>query len=228
MLTSIALSARTYLDPVSAVPAAVAQRRWVVPLLWVMLTGAVAGAAIADKLDTAKDVLPKMAEKGDLQKASEREIAEEIEQSQRIALVLGVARAVFGLPLAVLAIAVAVKLFAWLLGRKSEFGALVSVAAIALLPFGIHALLSAVVALKQDVIAPNQVGRLMVTSLQPLFKHGNVFDFFNLWSAALLGLGIAAATKVKPWRGLLDGLLLYALFAAAVLVGLPGLMGDGK
>lgn len=231
MLTSIF---RTYVDPVAGVPAAVAQRRWVGPLLWVMITGAAAGATFADRLDTAKEVIPKMAEKGELAKASEREISEEIEQSQRIALVLGIGKAVLGMPLAVLFIAIAVKLFCWLLGRKSEFGALVTAASLAMLPVAVFYLLSAVVAFRQDVIAPNQAGKLMVTSLAPFFEgppgRGRILgaiDFFNLWSAGLLGLGIAAATKVKPWRGVLDGLILYVLFAAAVMVGLPGMMGGG-
>ena len=236
MLSSIALSARAYVDPVSMVPRAIDQRRWVIPLLWLMLTGAAAGAAFADRLDAAKEVLPKMAEKGELAKASEREVAEEIEQTQRIALVLGVARAVFGMPLAVLLIAASLKVLAWLLGRKSEFGALFTAAAVAMLPVALCYLLAAVVALRQDVIAPAQAGKLMISSLQPLFPDGGpgrgrvlaAIDFFNLWSAGLLGLGFAAATRLSPWRGVLLGLLLYVLFAAAILVGLPGMIGESK
>ncbi len=236
LLASLTLSARAYVDPVSSVPRAVEQRRWVVPLLWVMITGAAAGAAFADRLDAAKEVLPKLAEKGELAKASEREIGEEIEQTQRIALVLGVAKAIFGMPLSVLLIAVALKLLAWLLGRKAEFSACFTAAAVAMLPVALYYLLSAVVALRQDVIAPSQAGKLMVSSLQPLFKglgpgQGRVLaaiDFFNLWSAGLLGLGFASAAKLSPWRGVGLGLLLYVLFAAAILVGLPGLMGDMK
>lgn len=236
LLTSLALSARTYLDPVSTVPRAVDQRRWAVPLLWLMVTAAAAGAAFADRLDAAKEVLPKMEAKGELAKASEREVGEEIEQAQRIALVLGVGKAVFGMPLAVLLIAVALKLLAWLIGRKSEFGALFTAAAIAMLPAALYYLLTAVVALRQDVIAPSQAGKLMISSLQPFWSgaspgRGRVlaaFDFFNLWSAGLLGLGFAAATKLTAWRGVLLGLFLYLLFAAAILVGLPGLIGETK
>lgn len=236
MLTSIALSARTYFDPVTAVPRAIDQRTWVVPLLWLMITGAAAGAAFADRLDAAKEVLPKMEEKGELAKASEREVSEEIEQTQRIALVLGVGKAIFGMPLAVLAIAVALKLLAWLLGRKSEFGALFTAAAIAMLPAALFYLLATIVALRQDVIAPAQAGKLMVSSLAPLFSDlspgkGRVLgaiDFFNVWSAGLLGLGFAASTKMSAGRGVLLGLLLYVLFAAAILVGLPGMMGGPK
>lgn len=236
MLSSIALSARAYIDPVSTVPRAVDQRRWVIPLLWLMITGAFAGAAFADRLDAAKEVLPKMEEKGELAKASEREVGEEIEQTQRIALVLGVAKAVLGMPLAVLMIAVALKILAWLLGRKSEFGALFTAAAIAMLLVALYYLLFAVVALRQDVIAPAHAGKLMISSLQPLFSdrgpgRGRVLaaiDFFNLWSAGLLGLGFAASTKLSPWRGVLLGLFLYVLFAAAILIGLPGMMGGMK
>lgn len=233
MLASIALSARAYVDPVSAVPRAVGERRWVVALLWLMMTSAAAGAAFADRLDAAKEVLPKLAEKGELAKASEREIAEEIEQTQRIALVLGVARATFGLPLAVLAIAVALKILAWLLGRKSAFGELFTAASIAMLPVALFHALETIIALRQDVIAPAQAGQLMISSLQPLFAPGRpgvgrvlgAIDFFSLWSAGLLGLGFAAATRLPAGRGVLLGLLLYLLYAAAVLVGLAGLVG---
>lgn len=218
------------------VPRAIGERKWVVPLIWLMVTGAAAGAAFADRLDAAKEVLAKMAQKGELAKASEREVTEEIEQTQRIALVLGVAKAVFGMPLAVLLIAVALKILAWLLSRKSEFGALFTAACVAMLPAALYYLLAAVVALRQDVIAPSQAGKLMTSSLEPFFSgsgpgEGRVLaaiDFFNLWSAGLLGLGFAASTKLSPWRGVLLGLLLYVLFAAAILVGLPGLMGGMK
>ncbi len=215
------------------VSTSVEQRRWVVPLLWLMLTAAAAGAAFADRLDASKQVLPQMAEKGELAKASEREVSEAIEQTQRIALVLGIAKAVFGMPLAVLAMAVALKVLAWLLGRKSEFSALFTAASVAMLPVALCFLLETIVALRQDVIAPSQAGKLVISSLEPLFSgsgpgRGRVLgaiDFFNLWSAGLLGLGFAAATGLTAWRGVLVGLLLYVLFAAAILVGLPGMVG---
>ncbi len=232
LLTSLALSARTYVDPVTSVPKAVSERRWVVPLLWLMITGAAGGAAVAQRLDAAREVIPAMAEKGDLAKASEREVAEEVEQAERIALVAGVAKAVFGMPLAVLMMAVALKILAWLLGKKSEFGALFTSAALAMLPVALFYLLTAIIAFKQDVILPSQAGKLMVTSLQEFFPgppgRGRVLaavDFFNLWSAALLGLGFAASVKIPAWKGVLFGLLLYVLYAAAILIGLPGVLG---
>lgn len=236
MLSSLALSARAYLDPVWAIPRAVEKRAWGVPLLWLMVTAAVSGAAFASRLDASPDVLPKMAESGDLAKASEREVNEEIEQSERISLVGGVAKGVAGMPLAVLLIAIALKFVSWLMGKKAFFGACFTTAALAMLPIALYYLLSAVISLRQDVVVPSQAGRLMTSSLQGLFASASpgkgralaAIDFFNLWSAALLGLGFAAATKISSWRGLGLGLFLYLLFAAAVLVGLPGLTGGPK
>jgi len=51
-------------------------------------------------------------------------------------------------------------------------------------------------------------------------------DFFHVWSALLLGLGFAAATKRPRWFATSFGMLLYFLVIAAVTIGVPGL-GDG-
>jgi hypothetical protein len=231
LFTSIALSARAYLDPVQSVPRAVEQRRWVVPLLWLMLTGTASAVAFANRLDASAVVLPRMEAAGELGKASEREVAEEIEQTQRIALVAGVAKATFGMPLAVLAIAVALKFVSWLLGKKALFGACFTSAAMAMLPVALFFLLSAAIALRQDVVVPEQqliassVGQFFGSEAPGLSRALNAIDFFNLWAAALLGLGFAAATRMSVWRAVGVCLFLYALFAAAVMVGLPGVMG---
>ena len=152
MLTSVALSARAYLDPVTAIPSAVDRRAWVVPLLWLMLTAAASGAAFAERLDASSEVLPKMAESGELAKASEREVNEEIEQSQRITLVGGVAKGLVGMPFAVLLIAVALKFVSWLMGKKALFGACFTTAALAMLPVALYYLLSAVIALTVSTV----------------------------------------------------------------------------
>jgi hypothetical protein len=234
LLTSLALAARATFDPFTAVPRLVEERRWLVPLLCVMLTGAASGAVIATRLDAAREVIPKLEKAGELAKASEREISEQIEQAQRIALVAGVGKSVFGLPLAVLALAVALKIFAWLIGRKAVFAACFTVGAVAMLPLSIFHLVAGVVAWRQDLIVPAKVGELLSTSLASLAQAGpgamralGAVDFFNLWVALLLGVGFATAAKLSAWRGAGLGVLLYALFAAAVLVGLPGL-GEPK
>jgi hypothetical protein len=238
LLSSVALSARAYLDPVGAIPKAVESRAWVVPLLWLMVTVAASGAAFATRLDASSEVIPKMAEAGDLQKASEREVNEEVEQSERISLVAGVAKGVVGMPMIVLAIAIALKLVSWLMGRKVLFSACFTTAALAMLPVALFYLLNMVIALRQDVVIPAQADKLMVTNALGWLGAGEgggpgktralaALDFFNLWSAGLLGLGFAAAAKLKPWQGLVLGLFLYTLFAAAILIGLPGLMGGG-
>ncbi len=113
-MKALALPLRSLLDPVGAIPSAVAERRWLVPLLALALLTALAGAVVALKLDATRLVIPRMEAAGELAKASEREVAEAVEQAGRVALVAGVARGVLLSPLLVLLLAVSLKFAAWL------------------------------------------------------------------------------------------------------------------
>jgi hypothetical protein len=230
----LVLSARVLVDPVGAMPRAVEARRWVLPLVLLCTLAAASGAAVATRVDTARAVIPKMEMSGQLAKASEKEIDDEVTQARRVGIVGGVAAGLFLTPLEVLALAVALKLFAWLLGRKATFAALWTVAVIAMLPAIVHASIVLVAALNQGVLAPKVAEGLVPTSLAALVeapgKLAGVYkavDFFKLWGALLMGLGFASAAKLKPWQGALLGLVLYVMFAMVVFVALPGLSGGG-
>jgi hypothetical protein len=173
--------------------------------------------------------------KGELSKATEREVEEEIQQAERVAIVGSVAKGVFVVPLMVLLLAVVLKITAWLTGKKALFAACFTAAALAMLPVALFHLIELVSALRQSALSPRMAEALVPTSLAA-FKGGlspklksvyGALDVVNLWSAVLLGLGFAAATKWKPWRGALLGVVLYALFAGAFMIGLPGLMAQG-
>jgi hypothetical protein len=63
-------------------------------------------------------------------------------------------------------------------------------------------------------------------SLSPgAMRVASMVDFFGLWSAALLGLGFSAATGLSRRRGLVVGLVLYALYAGVFVIGIPGIRG---
>jgi hypothetical protein len=219
-------------------PLAVERRRWFIPLLALCVLTAASGAAIALRLDAARVVIPKLQMTGELLKISEREISEQIEQAQRIALVGGIAKGVFLMPLIVLLLAVALKLVAWLTARKVLFVEAFTIAAVTMLPFAVLRAIELAVAIKNPVLTPAMIEALVPTSLLAvkdasgpaltgLFK---ALDVINLWATVLLGLGFAAASKWAPWKGTLFALFLYALFASAVFVGVPGLtagMGGG-
>lgn len=231
-MNSLTIPLRALLDPVGAVPVAIEKRRWLIPLLLLALTTAGAGAVIALRLDTSRVVIPKMAMSGELMKASEREVGEAIEQAQRVALVGGIAKGLLLMPLLVLVLAVALKIAVWLIGRKALFADLFTVAAITMLPVAVFHGLELISALQLDLITPRVAETLVPSSLASFFSHAppgltrvyKAIDFVNVWSALLMGLGLAAASKWSPGRGALFGLLLYILFATAFLIGLPGMM----
>ena len=228
----LTLPLRALVDPVGAVPRAVEGRRWFMPLLLVAVLTAAAGAAMALKLDASRTVIPQMAMTGQLAKASEREISEAVEQAERIALVAGIAKGLLLMPLLVLLLAVALKISAWLIGRKTLFFDLFTVAAVAMLPLAVFHAVEIVSALKLTVLTPRVAESLVPTSLAALLDSGpkltrlwTAIDVINLWVAALMGLGFATASKWSLWKGVLFGLTLYALYAAVVFIGLPGLSG---
>jgi Yip1 domain len=237
MSLTFPLTGRALVDPLAGVSAAVERRAWLAPLLALMLAVTFSGATYALQLDTARVVVPTLAKKGDLQKVSEKELNDQIQQAQRIGLVTGVAKGVAGMPLALLFLALALKLVAWLFVKPVPFSAAFTVASVALLPIALYHLVFGVAVWQQDFVTVRSAEALVPSSLAFLARapgalkraYGAV-DFFQLWSAVLVGLGMAKAMGIKAWKGLTLGLGLYLLFAAAFLVGLPGLaegMGGG-
>lgn len=234
-MEALTLPLRALLDPVGAIPKAVETRRWLVPLLLVAVLTAAAGAVIALRLDASRLVIPKMAMSGELMKASEREVNEAIEQAQRVALVGGIAKGLLLMPLLVLLLSVALKLAAWLLGKKALFADLFTVAALTMLPVAVFHAIEVLAALKLDVITPRVAETLVPSSVAALVQLAppalsrvyGAIDLINIWASLLMGLGFAAASKWTPWKGALFGLFLYVLFASAFMVGLPGLAPPG-
>ena len=234
-MEALTLPLRALLDPVGAIPRAVESRRWLVPLLLVAVLTAAAGAVIALRLDASRLVIPKMAMSGELMKASEREVNEAIEQAQRVALVGGIAKGLMLMPLLVLLLAVALKIASWLIGRKALFADLFTVAALTMLPVAVFHGIEVLAALQLEVITPRVAENLVPSSLAFLIKGAGpslkrvytAIDLINIWASLLMGLGFAAASRWSPWKGALFGFFLYALFASAFFVGLPGLEGGG-
>ncbi len=229
-------------DPVGAVPRAVEARAFWFPLLATMVLTSLAGAAVGARLETSRLVIPKLAEAQELSKASEREISEQIDQAQRVAIVAGVAKGLFVVPLQVLLAAVGLWLLNWLFSRSATFAKLVTVVALAMLPVALSQGVLLASALNQPSLSPKMVATLVPSSLVPpeggagvprsggffkaqaLQKVLGLVDFFHLWSALLLGLGLSSAAKVNRVVGVLCGAALYFLVMAAVTAGIPGLL----
>ena len=143
------------LDPLGAIGPAVEARAWLVPLLMTVVLTAAASAALGVRLDSARTVLPKLEASGELAKASEREISEQVEQAQRIAIVAGVARGVFLVPLIALLSAAGLWLMSWLLGGRATFPELFTVASLMLLPLAVGQGITLASALRQSSLSPS-------------------------------------------------------------------------
>jgi hypothetical protein len=74
-------------------------------------------------------------------------------------------------------------------------------------------------------LVPSSLLVFMPDASPGLARVYGAIDFVNLWAAALLGLGFGTATKLPRPVGVAVGVFLYVLFAAAFLVGAPGLAG---
>lgn len=240
-------------SPLDRLPSAVEATRWVVPLLLTMLLTALASAAVGTRLDASRVVIPALESAGELSKASEREVAEKIEQAQRVAIVSGVAKGLFAVPFLALVSAAGLWLWSWLLGGRATFARLFTAVSLALLPFACSEAITLVSALRQTTLSPKMVSELVPSSVaavvsappvdagpkapvagaslgwKPIAPRAllGLLDFFHLWAVVLLGLGFAAATRLSKWRAIPATALLYFAVLAAVTIGLPNLAQNG-
>jgi hypothetical protein len=158
------------IDPLQRVALVVEQRSWGFPLFLSMILTALGSAAVASRLDMSKPVLSKLEQAGELTKASEREISEQVEQARRLAIVVGVAKGLFVVPLMVLGAACAAYLFLWLLGLKVAFAHAFTTMALAFVPLGISQGIYCVSALRQSVLTPKVAATLVPSSLGALMS----------------------------------------------------------
>ncbi len=227
--------AKALFDPAEGVSTLVDQRRWGWPLMLLVVAVSLSGAAVAVRWDATSKVTAELEAKGELARSSEREVLEQVQTSERIALVGGVAKGLFVMPLLVLALGVVLKLSSWLLGASASFARCFTAAAVGTLPIALYHLLLALVAIRQLGVTQGQLATLLPSSLLALSPQAgpklarllSAVDFFNLWSAAMVGVGFAAASGLRKSRGLGFGLALYAMYVGVFMLGVPGL-GAGQ
>ena len=230
LTSSLAQSARVLWDPVDGVPAAVGQKRWGIPLLLLMLASVFGGVAAASRLDLAPTVMQQLQMSGSLSNMSDQDLAEKITSAQHLAIVGGVAKGLFLIPLLLLGATVALKFAAWLIGRSTSFKSCLSVVAVAMLPLVVYQLAFGVVALWQLSLSPMQLPMLLPSSLA-VIAHGSPkrihllsgLDFFSLWGTALLGLGFAKASGMSRVRALIFAFVLYGCWVGVAHIGLPAM-----
>ncbi len=235
-MASVLQPARVMIDPLDSFSAAVDARHWVWPALALAACVAFSGAAFALRWDAGPVVTRQLQLKGELQNTTEQELAQQIVTAERIRLVSGVAQGVFLVPLMLVLLAGILKLASWIFGTPAPFSKCFSVAVLSLLPLALFHLIFGVSALRQQALTDLDAKSLVPSSLaavvpklSPVWgRVASAIDFFNLWSALLLGLGFSAASGMRRDRALLLSLGLYVMYVGAFVVGLPGWMGGAR
>ncbi len=233
-MSSLVQPARVLLDPLDATGAAIEARRWLWPLLFLVACVSASGTAFSLRWDAGPSVVQELQMTGKLERMTETEIAEEIQTASRKALVGGIAKGVFVMPLLALLLAAALWVAGWLFETPAPFAQLMTAAALALLPIALYHLIFAVCALVQHSLSLARVPELVPSSLaalqglSPKLKRVlAAVDFFNLWSVGLLGLGFSSATGMRRGRALLLCFVLYVMYVGVFSIGLPELMAGG-
>jgi hypothetical protein len=196
--------------------ARIGQVRWFLLFAW--LGGVLRGAALALRVDAGSSTLRNLEMRGQLREMSERQIADEIRNAERIFQVGSIAKSVIGPPLGLGLACLTLLLLAWFFRGRVKGSAVAPVAAATLLPGALANLLDAVSAYRHAALPP-EVVPLVPRSLsavltlfgrplmEPWVRFGAALDFFSLWAAVMMGYGVAAAARV-PKRTAVIGTLI--------------------
>ena len=225
----------TLFGPLDGVPLAVRARRWGLPLLLSIAAGLFAAGALATRLDARSSALAEMEMSGELKDATDRDVTEKIDGAKRLASVQAIARAIVLPPAGALGMMLFLLLAAKLAGGKAPAGAAWTAACAALVPGIVRSVLSGVAALQRTAVSPQDAAGLVSASAAPLVHGGGVLvgkllgqiDLFALWSALLLGLGLAAASKLPRARSLAASLVGLACWAMLAITASGGHGGHG-
>lgn len=191
--------------------------------LFAWLCALLLGAALAYRVDARSSTLRKLEMSGQLQTMSDRQIADETHNAERVAEVVSVAKGVVGVPLQLGSTSLALLALVWFLRGRVKGSAVVPVAAATLLPGAIANLLDAATAFRHAALppegvplAPRSLGAILPLLGHPLadpwLKFGNALDFFSLWAALMLAFGVAAVGQIRPRTALTCTLTAWACY----------------
>ena len=195
--------------------------RWFFLVAW--LCSILLGAAVGYRVDARSSTLRKLDMSGQLQSMSDRQIADETRQAERVSQVVSIAKGVVGAPVQLGLTCVSLLALGWFFRGRVKGRAVVPVAATVLLPGAIANLIDAVSAFRHPMIPPEGVplgprslsGLLLLVGrplMGPWLKLGTAFDFFSLWAAVMLGYGVAAVGQIPKKRALIGTLIAWVCY----------------
>jgi hypothetical protein len=218
----------TIVEPVATFRALAESPRSLLAVAVLILAHAALPIALSGRVDVKRDVVQSLAESGKLADTTDRDLAEKVEQGQKIQVTKYAVLAVIGPPLRSLLLALVLWLWGRYLWGKPTFSSLWSLATHAQLPLAIRALAEALVISRQTSVLPSEIGTLLPSGLWawpglhltgPAAGILQGVDFFRLWTTVLLGIALYASSRFSPWRAALGMGLAYAAFVAVAFVG---------
>jgi hypothetical protein len=211
--------------------ARIGRARWFLVFAW--LCSILLGAALALRVNAASSTLRKLEMSGQLQSMSERQLADEIHNAERVFEVISIAKGIVTAPLSLGLACVALLGLAWFFGGRVKGSAVLPVAAATLLPGAIANLLDAAFAFQHAALppegvplAPRSLSAVLLLFSRPLvepwIKVGNALDFFSLWAAVMLGYGVVAVAQVPRKTALFGTLLAWVCYQLLTHVAVGG------
>lgn len=203
------------------------------PLLIALACALFAGGALALRVDAGSATLKKLEQAGTLSTLSERQIEDETRTAERMFTVAKVGGALFEAPVGLGLAALATVLLGWFLKGRVKGSAVLPVAAATLLPAAIANLLNGMSALRERAVAPDATALVptTLTAIAASLGHplaawgarlGGAFDLFSLWSALLLGYGVAAAAGIPVRRAVTGTLVAWLCWRLLTHVAVGG------
>jgi hypothetical protein len=202
-------------------------------LLFAWLCSLLLGAVLAVRVDATGSTLRAMEAAGQLQGMSDRQLAEETRNAERIFQVASVARGVVWVPLELGLGCLAVVALVWFFRGRIKGSAVAPVAAATLLPEALANLADAVTAFRHETLppegaalAPRTLNAILALAGQALpaswTKLGNALDFFSLWAAVMMGYGIAAVGRVPARTAVAGTLVAWVCYRLLTQVAMGG------
>ena len=204
------------------------------PLLFAMLCSLLLGAALAARVDARDATLQGLDKEQKLATMSDRQIDDAQRTAERGFMVKTLAFGLVQSPGGLLASAMGLFALSWFLRGRSQAPAVFTVASYSLLPTALGNLVEAGAAMLRTSISP-QDGPLAPRTLAALYgaivkplaegpaaKVLGAIDVFDLWSAVMLGFGLASAAQLPVRRAVTGTLIAWLCYRLLRFVALGG------
>jgi hypothetical protein len=236
MANSPQVALQTFYQPTRALADAADGKRFVVPLLLLMVLAFSVNFILMPRFDFAKTISDQLDKTPAAAQMTPFQRDEAIATGAKLGKIAGYAGGVLAIPLIALFVSFSFWIGFRVAGGKPPFPATFAVTAHALLPGVIASLLSIPAILAHDHWTAETITRLLPSNLAAFLPAEapvrtvallSKFDVFTTWSLILVGLGMAHAAKVSRVRSFITTVVVWGAYVVVFGVFLPSLQPGG-